>query len=612
MVSLYSRVVRMKSVRSLDHVPLALIFIYLLTLFVYLANGRSIAFVDTGPARHLALSILRDHDLDLDEVKPYLPVLELDYVTKEVNGKLISYYPVGTPFLAAPFYLAGMAAGLSPDQYDGLAKLEKWAAANIGALLSVLFWVLLRRRTHARFSVRLLLWIAFVFGSSNWIVNSQGLWQHSPLQIFEILALLALPRNLALTRNYWRVAACGLLLGLAGFMRPTGYVLIPVWGLYLLWKNWRFALPFAAGVIVGGLPQILYNLAYVPRGDGGYFQLIFGNDYFKDLHPVHNCFALLFNPSRGIVIFSPYVLLLGLWGFAAVRRRAALEIPRLLLAGSALAIFSIYLGFQIWWQGWCYGARFLSDILPFLFLLMVPPLEYLVSARRLVAVPGVAFTVLCIVWAVGVQALGAVRYDGGWDGRVQLAGYWDIAWDWEDNIIRDAWNGNADPRAQVQSPGYYTVEPGRIYRMGLRESRQYLFSGFYDQEGWGTWTRGVQPAVMRLHFPQGPGKLYLAAMGTGSDYAPARFDIELNGRRVKKARIHHNSFITWKKELIEIPLKKNRLTGGVERLTIISHDGRRAAPTGRIYGMGIKEMLYVPAAAQDTATSKIVEMMAIP
>lgn len=592
-------------------VPLALVLIYVITLVVYMANGRGTMFLDSGPTSHLALSVVRDGDLDLNELRPFMRLVELDYVTQEVNGKLISVYPVGTPIMAAPFYYLAMKAGIASDQYDGLAKLEKFAAANIGAMLSVLFWILLARRTTASPGLRVVLWIAFAFGTSNWAINSQALWQHGPLQICIILALLALPQSWEGRGAALRLVACGICLGMAGFMRPTGYILIPVWGVYILLKNWRLALVFGVGAILGFMPQVWYNLTYVPRGDGGYFQFIFGHDYFKDIHPVQNFFSLLFSPSRGLFIFSPYMALLALWAMPQVRKFSAmLDAPAALLACSCLAVFTIYLGFKVWWQGWCYGARFFSDILPFLFLLLVPPLQCLVSRRRLIAVPATVLAAIALTWSVGVQALGAVRYDGGWDGRVEVPANPDVAWDWRDNTIRDAWSGGVDPRATQHSAPYYEVAPGHIYQMGMRESRQFFFSGFYGQEGWGIWSRGAQPAVMKMHFPAGEGKLYLAAMGTGSNFAPARYDIYLNGRRVKKAKLYYDAFTKWQHELVEIPLRKNRLTGGVETIEIKSRDGRRAGPNGRFYGLGIKKMVYIPTTLEHMETSKTQQLMA--
>ncbi len=589
--------------------PATLFYIYFLTLAVYLVNGRSIAFVDTGPARHLALSLIRDHDLDLNEVRPFLDVLELGYTTKEVDGDRVSYYPVGTAFLAAPFYAVGLLFGLEADQLDGLAKLEKWAAANLGAILAVLFWVLLKRRTAAGPAIRIFVLLAFAFGSPNWVLNSQGLWQHIPLQIFIVLALLMLPQSLAVRGATWRLAWCGVLLGLAGFMRPTGFILIPVWGLYLFFKSFPKAMAFGAGAVVGALPQILYNFTYIRDEKSGYFNLIFKGGYFEDLRIIDNLLALLFSPSRGLFIFCPFLLLLAPWLIRKMRRpQFVLAVPPLLLTMSASAIFCIYLVFQIWWAGWCYGPRFMSDIMPFLCLLLVPPLRFLCTRRPAFAIPTVALAAITLIWAIGLQVVGAFRYDGGWDGKVVIAHYPDAAWHMRDNAIAYCWTGAVDPYKYVQPPGYYTVPPGVIHEMDKQLAFQWLYAGFYEQEWWGVWSQGVMPATLLLHLEQGPGRLYINAMGTGSNYDPARYDVYLNGHHIDEELIHPNAFIDWKSETLSIPLKEKYLTGGIEHLRIISRDPRRAAPTGRTYGIGLKTMLYVPEAMEDEATSTVEHM----
>ena len=592
-----------------------MICLYLLVLGVYLANGRAISFVDTAPARHLVISLVRDHDLDLEELREYRSLLEMEYVVKEVDGRLVSYYPVGTVFLAPPYYLAGMMMGITPDPVDGIARLEKFAAANMGALLAVLFWVLLRRRTNASLVVRIVTWLTFCFGTGNWAVNSQALWQHGPLQICEVLALLAMPVRLEGRRAAVRVAACGLVLGLAGFMRPTGYVLLPVWGLYLVMQNWRFAVPFAGGALLGLLPQFFYNRAYTSGGDTGYFSLIFEGGFFKEMKPLWNMTGLLFSPSRGLLIFTPVLILLLVWPMRGVRRAAGPHLRAGLLAASAAALFAIYLCFKIWWQAYCYGPRFLTDIMPFLMLLLVPVLSWLFSAGRAVAAAATIFAAASMAWSIGVQALGAWRYDGAWEGRrlFDMDKSGDAAWDWRDNIIADTWTGNKDPFARPNpSPSYYTVNPGHVYKMGKIESRQFIASGFYAQEGWGTWTHGAFPAEMHLHFAEGAGTLYLAAMGTGSPFDPARYTFYLNGHRVlKEGEISKNAFYEWKGEVLKIPIKKNYLTGKIERLKIVSHDGARSLPAGRFYGLGIQGMVYLPAGMDDRESTAVQSLTAM-
>jgi len=576
---------------------LVILVLYLGALSVYLANGRSIAFVDTGPTRHLALSLIRDHDLKLNEIASQLQMLEMTYTVRKIGHNVVSYYPVGTAFLAVPYFIAGMLAGIPLDQIDGLSRLEKWSGANLGALLAVLFWILLRRRTDLTFWPRLLLWAAFAFGTSNWVVNSQGLWQHIPLEIFEVLALLALPRKPDQRSSTARLIICGLCLGLGGFMRPTGYVLIPVWMIYIGWNRFKNLPAFALGIFVGILPQLIYDIKYVRGNDAGYFNLIFKHGFFENTQPLQNFVSLLASPSRGVLIFSPFLLLLCLWTISPIRKRLITHagVSPLLLAISSGAIFLVYLFFQQWWAGWTYGSRFFSDMMPFLILLLCAPFAWILkNPNMLCQAVGISIALITIFWSVSVQALGAFRYDGAWDGRTNLTMFPYAAWDWCDNTIRFCFSEGKDPRAKFNSADYYRVEPGRIYRMGRREAAQFLSRGFYGQEEWGVWSRSVLPGVLALHLPNGPGKLYLGAMGTGSPYAPARFEIKLNGHRLKTQLIHPNAFASWQQEVLEIPMSAKDLNGKIELLEIWSRDGTRPWVVGRVYGMALKEMLYVP------------------
>jgi hypothetical protein len=91
-------------------------------------------------------------------------------------------------------------------------------------------------------------------------------------------------------------------------------------------------------------------------------------------------------------------------------------------------LFSFY---SVWWGGLCYGPRYLTDVSPFLVLLLVPVWQDVqaVRWRRL------GFHLL--VWtSIFIQTLGAMIWDGDW---YTFPTHVDVdharLWDWKDSEI---------------------------------------------------------------------------------------------------------------------------------------------------------------------------------
>jgi hypothetical protein len=87
---------------------------------------------------------------------------------------------------------------------------------------------------------------------------------------------------------------------------------------------------------------------------------------------------------------------------------------------------------NLWWGGYCWGPRYLTEIMPLLVILMAlgsAELERPWAKRSLAVVA---------VYCVLIQALGVYFYPNGhWDNTpvsVDQAGY--RVWDWRDNPIR--------------------------------------------------------------------------------------------------------------------------------------------------------------------------------
>jgi hypothetical protein len=120
--------------------------------------------------------------------------------------------------------------------------------------------------------------------------------------------------------------------------------------------------------------------------------------------------GLFVSPSRGLLIFSPF-LVVSFWGLVRVFRVPAYAVLRPLATGAILTMLLQAKWFD-WWGGWAYGYRPWLDAVPFLCLLLVPVLDTVLATR----VRRTVFS-LALTWAVFVQGLGALSYDRSWNLR---------------------------------------------------------------------------------------------------------------------------------------------------------------------------------------------------
>jgi hypothetical protein len=102
---------------------------------------------------------------------------------------------------------------------------------------------------------------------------------------------------------------------------------------------------------------------------------IWGKDFLDSL------MGVLFSPSRGLFIYQPWILLLLVPIFYKI------EVPKM-KSWIYPAVISIVLQVLIisawlsWWGGTCWGSRLLSETIPFFALLVVIPVEFLLSRKK--------------------------------------------------------------------------------------------------------------------------------------------------------------------------------------------------------------------------------------
>ena len=142
-----------------------------------------------------------------------------------------------------------------------------------------------------------------------------------------------------------------------------------------------------------------YNLTMAGHWAGGY-GLAGGRDHF-DQDLVLGLAGLLFSPTHGLLVFSPFLLLVPL----AFRRVCADAGHRRLTValGIGMALQLLFYSKLDWSGGASWGPRWLTDLLPVLFWMLPPAVVPLKTAGRL------AFACGCAV-AIAIETIGAFWY----------------------------------------------------------------------------------------------------------------------------------------------------------------------------------------------------------
>jgi hypothetical protein len=340
--------------------------IFLACWTVYHVNGRPQPEVDCVAATYSAWSLVRGHGLDIS-LYPALDNYRGGEIRPAANGTWVSYRPPGSALAAIPFVAPLALFCERPPSATVMLHLGKLTAASFAAATVVVFFFLCCRLAP------LAAWPATVLlalGTSLWSVASQALWMHAPATFWICFAMYLLTTDSE--ERGWRGAlGAGVALGLAVLTRPSTAIFAAATGGCCLWqRRWRDS----AGLILGGAVPLallcLHGIWYF--GDavaGGY-----AHDPWDRATPLWlGVSGLLVAPSRGLLVYSP-ALLLALPGVIVLFRSDSdiPAAPRGMIAAWVLAAV-VTVGFYgrwcDWKGGWCYGPRFLCELLPLFCLL---------------------------------------------------------------------------------------------------------------------------------------------------------------------------------------------------------------------------------------------------
>jgi hypothetical protein len=174
----------------------------------------------------------------------------------------------------------------------------------------------------------------------------------------------------------------GFAVGMAAFVRSFDIIFFIPYPLYVIWqegirqhhfkKMFKQLLMLAVGTVIPATLILIYNYTQYgsPFGAGHFSNPTFFAFYFSGLKAIklylRNLFYYLFNPVRGLIIYSP-IATLSFWGIFS--KQAKKYADGRFIAG--FSIISALLGianYNIFWAGGCFGQRFLTALFPFLAL----------------------------------------------------------------------------------------------------------------------------------------------------------------------------------------------------------------------------------------------------
>ena len=358
------------------------------------------------------------------------------------------WYPIGTPVVALPLMIAmdtslrvvgPTADRIAGDRVGPVARdflrrdylaahllVEVAIASTIVALTAVLLFFTARVYLGAAASIALAL--LFAFGTSAWSTASRALWQHAPAMLMLTAALYLL--SLAAARPAllpWTAAP----LALGYFIRPTAGIALALVGAYVLTHHRRQFPKWLLAAAAVAAPFLAYNLAIYHQPLQSYFMLpLFFAPTPANLGKIFSAFAgTVISPSRGLLIFSPFLLfsIAGIW--LALRRKWMTPLSYYLAAALALHWLALS-DFVYWTAGHSYGPRLFTDVLPLLLFFLIPAFLWLRldEPRRPLSI---AFY-LCVLVSVFIHFRGAVYWAPyEWNGHPSEVSA-SRAWDWRD------------------------------------------------------------------------------------------------------------------------------------------------------------------------------------
>ena len=298
-----------------------------------------------------------------------------------IDGHVYYYYGPGSSILSVPYVammnVFGVNAATENGTHDpaGEMRIQTGLASLLMAALAVVFFLTSRVVLPSSWSVAIA--AGGAFGTQVLSTATRALWAHTwIIFLLGFVVLLLVGHEL----KGWRLRPVVLasLLSWMFFVRPTAIVPIVVVSVYVLVFERDLFVRYAAMGVVWLLLFLIYSWHNFGQLLPNYYRL---GSQLRSHSLWVAVLGNLVSPSRGLLIFVPSLIFVG---YLLIRYGKYVQSRRLLIVSLTVLVLHLILvsSFPIWWAGFSFGPRFLTDVVPWLVLLAIMGVQAMLLANQ--------------------------------------------------------------------------------------------------------------------------------------------------------------------------------------------------------------------------------------
>jgi hypothetical protein len=287
-----------------------------------------------------------------------------DYRIHKSNGHYYYIYPIGTSLFSTPFVWVATLAGYDMSNLEHEVATQGFISAVLCMLVFVIFYETCRCFVDSISS--LLIAAISVLGTSLSSTMGTGLWSHNFSVVFVALSLLLFALHESGRIRVINPYLLGFLLFAAYLCRPTSLIFVLVVLAYLSFRHRAILLRVAITLLT--LFVLFAAWSWLEYGQMLPFYYTQTNRLGLTSAFWLGLYGNLLSPSRGILVFSPFFILVavGVMLYLPHLRTQALFWLCVCWFGLHIVVIS---GWDMWWGGYSYGPRLLADVVPALVLI---------------------------------------------------------------------------------------------------------------------------------------------------------------------------------------------------------------------------------------------------